>query len=36
MISVDVRPEVVTVDSPIPFELGGAVYDPGVHTIERA
>lgn len=35
-IRVDVRPDAVTVDSPIPFELGAAIYDAGRHTIERA
>ena len=35
LISVDVRPEVVSVDSPIPFDFGGARYDAGKSTIER-
>ena len=35
LITVDVRPEVVTVDSPVPFEFAGALYDAGQHTIER-
>ena len=36
LITVDVRPDAVTVDSPIPFEHGAARYDAGRHTIERA
>jgi hypothetical protein len=35
MISVDVTATAIAVDSPIPFELNGAIYDAGVHTIER-
>jgi hypothetical protein len=35
LISVDVRPELVVVDSPIPFEFAGARYDAGHHDIGR-
>lgn len=35
LIAIDVTPESLTVDSPIPFECGGAVYEAGSHTIER-
>ena len=35
LIVVEVRPDVVTVDSPIPFDFGGARYDAGVHEITR-
>jgi hypothetical protein len=35
MIAVDVRPDVVTVDSPIPFDFAGARYDAGRHEITR-
>ena len=34
-ITVDVRPDSVTVESPVPFELLGARYDAGTHTVER-
>ena len=36
LVHVDVRPDVVTVESPIPFDFGGARYEPGLHTIEVA
>jgi hypothetical protein len=35
LLSVDVRPDSVTVDSPVPFELFGARYEAGRHTVER-
>jgi hypothetical protein len=35
LIRVDIRRDAVTVDSPVPFELFGARYDAGSHTVER-
>ena len=35
LITVEVRPDVVRVDSPIPFDFAGARYDAGRHEIER-
>jgi hypothetical protein len=35
LISVEVQPHIVTVDSPIPFDFAGARYDAGSHAIER-
>jgi hypothetical protein len=35
LLRVDVRPDVLEVDSPIPFDYGGARYDAGTYTIER-
>jgi hypothetical protein len=35
LISVDVRTDVITVESPVPFVCGGRRYDRGSHTIAR-
>jgi hypothetical protein len=34
LVHVEVRRDVVTIDSPIPFDFAGARYDPGSHSIE--
>jgi hypothetical protein len=34
LLHVEVRPGAVTVESPIDFELFGARYAPGLHTVE--
>jgi hypothetical protein len=35
LVVVDVQPDAVTVESPIPFELFGARYEAGTHRVER-
>ena len=34
LLHVEVRPRVVTVDSPVPFELFGARHPAGAHVVE--
>jgi alpha-L-rhamnosidase len=35
LLSIDVRPDVVVVESPVPFDFAGARYDAGRQEIER-